>query len=62
MTLDILKSLKQKTRAKNIDFFFNVKKTLFDQNFSLIKVKFGRFFVEKISPKWRNFAQSGHPD
>jgi hypothetical protein len=71
----------------------HVKKPLLEQNFSLIKVNFGRFFMAKILPKslgdflwlkfcpnhwaifsrkkfaqrhkklpkWRNFAQSGHP-
>jgi hypothetical protein len=67
-----------------MDFFEKnmFKKTVLAQNFGLIKVNFGRFFLGqnfaqiigrffleknfaqclKISPKWRNFAQSGHPD
>jgi hypothetical protein len=32
------------------------KKTVLAQNFGLIKVNFGRFFLGQ------NFAQSGHPD
>ncbi len=69
----------KKRRYNFLNIFETCKKTLLEQNFSLIKVNFwqffydqnfaqiiGRFFLEKIchkkSPKWRNFAQSGHPE